>query len=428
MPPSPLYANSGAVGELMLTSAGFTLSEGEKSNILVIDFRTPTECYFTQSGAVANLSFVNLGGVTIQNKNLIKFISSVNSNGIFTTCSTTNASVSTDVPTTLSLDPCKCNGKEYLMNSIGVFLEDLASVAIGQTIIPEATSRTPLHLYLETLNTSIYSEIAADLNLKPTTENAVATLYLSPSTADDIFKKTDATITVNTDKLKTAFGASAFDKFVITYSDLFPTVSYPNSNPNDNVIIDLHRYLNKVALPNRTLLLNEKPISVFANPAVLIQDHFNLGCQLTDYICQKTTGNLYSTVTDALGGGVFNGFLSGDSIQWKVTVYVQLDLPVPLAPLSSNNFAKRIYLFKINVTSDTNLINKTVNSTYYPSLVSEDDTATGIFNSGSSSTYNYPWHYVDLSTSQYLSTNVTSAPDNYSRKVTYSGNVIGQPS
>jgi hypothetical protein len=97
----------------------------------------------------------------------------------------------------------------------------------------------------------------------------------------------------------------------------------------------------------------------------------------------------------------------GDTIQWKVTIKVQIDgLPTSLS--SNGDFITRVYLFSINVVADGDTkLNKKMVDTFYTKLVSEDDTASGIFNAGSSVTTNkYPFKYVDLTTSQYLSSNV----------------------
>lgn len=431
MPTTPLYALSGVAGEKLLTTVPFGVSVTSRQ--VVLDFTdTSGTCYFTQSEGVVNLSFDNLGSVVLNNVNTIRFKTSANPDGIVTTCSPVftplvpsgqtpvgSLSESPGVTTTLTVDPCRCDSIEYLMSpTIAVFLDALNAALISQSRPPAPIPRSPFKVYLEELNTSIYSEIAATMNLKPTTENAVATTYITVDQANAIFSAVVDENDVKTIKIvkPEALGVlktSALDTFWITYSDLFPTVQYPNNNPTDNVIIDLHRYLNKVAVPNRTLIVNESPVSAFANPASILQDHFNLGVQLNNYL-SSYTGDLLPSFTTALSGNTFDGFMIGDTIQWKVTVKVQID-GLPLSLSSGGDFVTRVYLFSMNVV-DTNhpKLDKKMATTFYTQLVSEDDTASGIYNSGSSiSTKKYPWQYVDLSTSQYLSSNVLPSSTAY---------------
>jgi hypothetical protein len=342
----------------------------------------------------------------------------------------------------LSIFPVVWNNIQYNFQPISIFLDALGGSTRNQSASELANlykTRGAFTVYLQQLNTSVYSEIAADLVLKPTTENAVATFKATPAQMNSLFTINDAatpkTVTLNsTPTLESVLGKSWLDSFQITYSDLFPSSSFPNGSPLDNVITDMQKALFHVVLPTATLLPTNYT-SLLADPAATVQAEYNNGIQLRALVTNYFANNaaeFHSAIQEAYTNtSSFAAFQKGDVIQWKVTMHVPLEgLGAPPGSSSGTSLSQpfsRVYLFQILV-DDANF--SAFDVTKYGKLVSEDDTAVGIFNTGNSNSATnkrtYPYQYVNLGNNAYVATDKNSTKYGETAFQAASGaNVIG---
>ena len=409
------------------------------NKMLVIDFTAASKPNtFTQS----NNNTIELDAVIVglSNVNMVKFISSTNtvqSRAVVAPASTIQSSA-------LSLFPVVWGGTQYNFQPISVFLTALAGSQVTQTAAELADlfkARGAFTVYLQQLNTSVYSEVAADLVLKPTTQNAVATFKATPTQMNSLFTINDSatpkTVTLNSSPtMESVFGQSWLDSFQITYSDLFPSISFPNTGPTDNVITDMQKALFHVVLPTATLLPTNYT-SLFADAAALIQAEYNNGMQLRALAANYFTNNaaeFHAAIQEAYTNTTnFTSFQVGDVIQWKVTMHVPLEnLGAPPGSSSGTSLSQtfsRVYLFQILVEA-ANF--SAFDVTKYGKLVSEDDTAVGIFNTGNSNSATnkrtYPYQYVNLGNNAYVATGINKNTTKYgatSYQAASGANVIG---
>jgi hypothetical protein len=328
----------------------------------------------------------------------------------------------------LSIFPVVWNNIQYNFQPISIFLDALGGSTRNQSASELANlykTRGAFTVYLQQLNTSIYSEIAADLVLKPTTQNAIATFKVTPSQLNSLFTINDTSKTValnSSPTMESVLGKSWLDSFQITYSDLFPSGKYPVGSPSDNVITDLQKALFHVIVPSATLLPTNYT-SLLADPAATVQAEYNNGIQLralvTNYF-QNNASGFYAAVQEAYTNSTsFVAFQRGDVIQWKVTMHVPLEgLGAPPGSSSGTSLSQafsRVYLFQILV-DDANFSAFDVSK--YGKLVSEDDTAVGIFNTGNSDSATnkrtYPYQYVNLGNNAYVATGINKNTTKYS--------------
>jgi hypothetical protein len=295
--------------------------------------------------------------------------------------------------------------------------------------------RGAFRVYLRELNTDIYSEIAADLLLKPVTENAVATFKVTPNQMNGlfVFNNEDKTVRIRPGaQLESVFGQSWTDTFMITYTDLLPDIRYPNVGPTDNVITDLQKALFRVILPNVPIVPSNFT-SLLANPGSVIQSHFNNGIQLKNLVTnyfQNNPENFYDAIKCAyLNSNTFTQFQIGDVVEWKVTILFEVaDLGAPGGSLSGrtcNEYMQRIYLFQMLVEKNNFAVDMRPK---YKSLVKSDDTAVGIFNTMTSHNFTHPTQYVNLGNSAYVASRVSKDSVNYAATAFFESigaNVIG---
>ena len=399
---------------------------------LVIDFTHASKSTtFTQS----NNNTIEIDTVLdLSNVSEVMFISATNQ----VTTRAVVAPASTIQSSAMSLFPVVWGGTQFNFQPISSFLDVLSGEERIQTASELANlykSRGSFTVYLQQLNTSVYSEVAADLVLKPTTENAVATFKVTPTQMNELFTINDVakTVTLNS-SLESVFGKSWLDSFQITYSDLFPSGTYPVSFPKDNVITDMQKALFHVILPTATLLPTNYT-SLLADPGATIQAEYNNGMQLRALVTHYFTTNaagFHEAIQEAYTNtSTFTAFQKGDVIQWKVTLHVPLEgLGAPPGSSSGTSLSQpfsRVYLFQILV-DDANFSSFDV--TKYGKLVSEDDTAVGIFNTGNSNSATnkrtYPYQYVNLGNNAYVATDKNSTKYGEGEFTYVSGaNVIG---
>jgi hypothetical protein len=424
---SPYLVTSGFFAASLVDSSDGVV--GNKQ--FVIDFTASTKTNtFTQSANTIELD----ANFDVSRVNEVKFISLTNT--VVTRASPANASSIQD--TSLALFPVVWGGTQYTFQPISAFLE----VLFGDEITQREAEITDLHksrgsftVYLQQLNTSVYSEIAAGLVLKPTTENAVATFKVTPAQINNRFAIDDTTKTITLlGGLESVFGKSWLDSFQITYSDLFPSISFPNYGPTDNVITDMQKALFHLIVPTATLLQTNFT-SLLADPAATVQAEYNNGMQLralvTNYF-QNNSSAFYAAIQDSYTNtSSFAAFQKGDVIQWKVTMHVPLEgLGAPPGSSSGTSLSQsfsRVYLFQILV-DDANF--SAFDTAKYGKLVSEDDTAVGIFNTGNSNSATnkrtYPYQYVNLGNNAYVATDKNSTKYGETAFQAASGaNVIG---
>ena len=401
---------------------------------LVIDFTHASKSTtFTQS----NNNTIEIDTVLdLSNVSEVMFISATNQ----VTTRAVVAPASTIQSSAMSLFPVVWGGTQFNFQPISSFLDVLSGEERIQTASELANlykTRGAFTVYLQQLNTSVYSEVAADLVLKPTTENAVATFKVTPTQMNELFTINDVakTVTLNS-SLESVFGKSWLDSFQITYSDLFPSGTYPVSFPKDNVITDMQKALFHVILPTATLLPTNYT-SLLADPGATIQAEYNNGMQLRALVTHYFTTNaagFHEAIQEAYTNtSTFTAFQKGDVIQWKVTLHVPLEgLGAPPGSSSGTSLSQpfsRVYLFQILV-DDANFSSFDV--TKYGKLVSEDDTAVGIFNTGNSNSATnkrtYPYQYVNLGNNAYVATGINKNTTKYgatSYQAASGANVIG---
>lgn len=423
---------------LLITSSNFAVSTEPSSNekgdqCLVIDFTSDGQCSFTQTNSVVALDFFNLGSVELSNVTEVKFRG--------TTVDATNIVLLRAQPTrsaSLALNPCVWGGVQYLFQPISDFLDKLVDEYVEQTaeeIENLYIDRGAFRVYLREMNTDIYSEIAADLLLKPVTQNAVATFKVTPTQMNGlfVFNNEDKTVRIRQGaQLEAVFGQSWTDTFMITYTDLLPGILFPNKGPTDNVITDLQKALFRVILPNIPIVPTNFT-SLLANPASVIQAHFNNGIQLKNLVSsyfQNNPENFYSAIQCAyLNSDTFTQFQIGDVVEWKVAILVEVaDVGAPggsLSGRSCNQYLHRIYLFQILVEKDNFEVDM---RSKYKSLVKADDTAVGIFNTMTPHNFTHPTQYVNLGNNAYVASRVSKDSVNYAATAFYESvgaNVIG---
>ena len=430
---------------LLITSSNFAVSTEPSSNVkgdqcLVIDFTKDGMCSFTQTNSVVTLDFFNLGSVELSNVTEVKFKGITvdeRLNSVLLRAQPISTQSVRDY-TTIVLYPCVWGTIEYLFQPISDFLDKLVDEYVEQTteeIENLYIERGAFRVYLRELNTDIYSEIAADLLLKPVTQNAVATFKVTPNQMNGlfVFNNEDKTVRIRPGaQLESVFGQSWTDTFMITYTDLLPDIRYPNLGPTDNVITDLQKALFRVILPNVPIVPSNFT-SLLANPGSVIQSHFNNGIQLKNLVVnyfQNNPENFYDAIKCAyLNSNTFTKFQIGDVIEWKVTILIEVaDLGAPGGSLSGrtcNEYMQRIYLFQMLVEKNNFAVEMRPK---YKSLVKSDDTAVGIFNTMTSHNFTHPTQYVNLGNSAYVASKVSKDSVNYAATAFFESigaNVIG---
>lgn len=332
-----------------------------------------------------------------------------------------------------SFNPILINESQYdLSNFNGMisFLNALNGVTVVQPPIT-VNLRQPFTAIVDNLNTTLHAGVFADINELPTTENAIAVIRIPVETANSIFtfNSTTNTVTVNPLLLRSALGvgnSSVFDTAVVTNSDLYPQVLYTQV-PYDNIIIDLHRAMNRSAYPN-FVLNTSSPYSCYANASPLIQDQYNAGFLLSNHICDTMATSTLTTYITAATNTFPTNLQTGDKFQFKITVNTQLlGTPIIIPAISSLNVFSRSYLMSIEIGPLLNsaILNKTA---LYANLINGDAYAKAIFNHGSlTNAFMYPYQYVRLANvcSQYMSSNYTDAPSTYDADSSAHDGIIG---
>jgi hypothetical protein len=274
-----------------------------------------------------------------------------------------------------SYNPILINGTLYDVSNFNGMINFL-NLLNGATVIQDDITinlRQPFTAIVENLNTELNAGVFADINEVPTTENAIAVIRIPVGIANNIFAfdTLTETVTVNAELLRTALGgvtSSVFDRAVVTNSDLYPQVLY-TPVPYDNIIIDLHRALNRAAYPN-FILNTASPYSCYGNASPLIQDQYNAGFLLSKHICETMSNVVtFSSYIKAATNTFPTNLQTGDKFQFKITINTQLQgTPIISPAISTLNVFSRSYLMSIEIGTplDSAILDKT---TLYANLI-----------------------------------------------------------